>query len=134
MLTSSDITTNSSKQIKCGKVKTFGNNHNKSNCINDKTKSRLNSGNAYYRCVWDHLFFHQLSKNVKTKIHKTILSSVSYGCEIRSLTQSEHRFSGSDIHNGCSGECLDPRGRKRRKDGENCAMWSFITVRSTKYY
>jgi hypothetical protein len=48
------------------------------NCIHEEIKSRLNSGNACYRL---------LSRNIKVKIHETIIILVVfYGCETWSLT------------------------------------------------
>jgi hypothetical protein len=59
-----------------------------------KIKSRLNSGNAYYRSVQSLLSSCLLSRNVKVKIYKTtILPVVLYGCETLSLTLGEeHRM------------------------------------------
>jgi hypothetical protein len=46
------------------------------NCINEEIKSRLNSGNAYYHSVQSLLSSHLLSRNIKVKIHKTIILPV----------------------------------------------------------
>jgi hypothetical protein len=64
------------------------------NCIHEKIKSRLISGNACYHSVQSLLSSHLLSRNVKVKIYKTIiLPVVLYGCETRSLTvREEHRL------------------------------------------
>jgi hypothetical protein len=62
-------------------------------CTNEEIKSRLTSGN-----VQNVLTSHLLSKNVKIKMHTTlILSVVLYGCESWSLTLKEdHRFRVSE--------------------------------------
>jgi hypothetical protein len=52
------------------------------NCINEKIKSRLNSGNACYHSIQSLLSSRLLSRNVKVKIYKTIILPVAlYGCE-----------------------------------------------------
>ena len=52
----------------------------------NKLKSRLKSGNAYYRSVQNLLSSSLLSKNVKIKTYRTrILLVVLYGCETWSL-------------------------------------------------
>jgi hypothetical protein len=56
------------------------------NCIHEESRSRLNSGNAFYHAVqnWSSRL---LSRNVKIKIYKTIiLPLVLYECETWSLT------------------------------------------------
>jgi hypothetical protein len=55
---------------------------------------RLNSSNACYHSVLNLLSSSLLSKNLKTRIHKTIiLPVVLYGCETWSLTlREEHRL------------------------------------------
>jgi hypothetical protein len=57
-------------------------------------KRRLNSGHACYHSVQNLLFSRLLSKNLKIRIHKTIiLLVVLYGCETWSLTlREEHRL------------------------------------------
>jgi hypothetical protein len=64
------------------------------NSIHEQVKGRLNSRNAVYHSVQNHLHSLLLSKNVKIKIHKTIiLPVVLYGCETWSLTlREEHRL------------------------------------------
>jgi hypothetical protein len=64
------------------------------NCMREKIKSRLNSGNACYHSVQSFLSSRLLSKNLKVKIYKTIiLPVVLYGCETSSLTlKEEHRL------------------------------------------
>jgi hypothetical protein len=81
------------------------------NLIQEEIKSRLNSGNACYHSVQNLLSSRLLSKNIKTKIYKTIiLPVVLYGCETWSLTlREEHRL------------------RVFEKGCENRLMRSFIT-------
>ena len=53
-------------------------------------KSREKSGNACYHSVQNLLSSILLSKNMKTKIYRTIIfPGVLYGCETRSLTIRE---------------------------------------------
>jgi hypothetical protein len=60
------------------------------NSINEGIKSRLRSGNACCHSVQNLLSSSLLSKNIKTKIHRTkILPVVLYGCETWSLTFRE---------------------------------------------
>jgi len=62
------------------------------NSIQEENKSRLKSGNACYHSVQNLLSSSLLSKNLKNKIHRTIiLSLVLYGCETWSLTLREER-------------------------------------------
>jgi hypothetical protein len=57
------------------------------NCMHEKFKSTLTSGNAWYHSVHSRSSSRLLSKNVKVKIHKTIiLPVILYGCETWSLT------------------------------------------------
>jgi hypothetical protein len=64
------------------------------NLIQEEIKRRLNSGNACCHSVQNLLSPHLLSKNVKIRMHKTIiLPMVLYGCETCSLTlKEEHRM------------------------------------------
>jgi hypothetical protein len=58
--------------------------------IQEEIKRRLNSGNACYHPVQKSLSSHMLSKNMKVRIFKTIISPVVlYGCETWSLTVRE---------------------------------------------
>jgi len=51
------------------------------NCIQEKTKSILKSGNACYNLVQNVLCSSLLHKNLKIKIYRTvILPVVLYGC------------------------------------------------------
>jgi len=62
------------------------------NSIAEEIKSRLRSGNAYYRSVQNLLSSRLLSKNLKIKVYRTIiLPVVLYGCETWSLTLREER-------------------------------------------
>ena len=63
------------------------------NSIQGKIKRRMNSGNACYHSAQDLLSSNFLSKNLKIKIHRTIiLPVVLYGCGIWSLTLREERW------------------------------------------
>jgi hypothetical protein len=64
------------------------------NDIHDEIKSRLNSGNACYYSAQNLLSSRLMSKNLKIKIYKTVISPVVlYGCETWSLTlREEHRL------------------------------------------
>jgi hypothetical protein len=64
------------------------------NDIHDEIKKRLHLGNACYYSVQNLLSSHLTSKNLKTKIYKTvILLTVLYGCKNWSLTLGEeHRL------------------------------------------
>ena len=60
--------------------------------IAEEIKSRLSSENVCYHSVQNLLSSRLLSKNLKSKIYRTIiLPIVSYGCEIWSLTSREER-------------------------------------------
>ena len=62
------------------------------NSIQEEIKSRLKSGNARCHSVQYLLSSSLLSKNLKIRIHKTlILPVVLYGCETWSLTLREER-------------------------------------------
>jgi len=55
-------------------------------------KSRFKSGNACDHSVQNLLSYNLLSKNVKIKIHRTVIVRfVLYGCETWSLTLREER-------------------------------------------
>jgi hypothetical protein len=64
------------------------------NLIQEEIKRSLNSGKACYHSVQNLLFSRLLSKNLKIRIHMTvILPMVLYGCETWSLTlREEHRL------------------------------------------
>jgi hypothetical protein len=64
------------------------------NLIQEEIKRRLNSGNVCYHSVQNLLSSLLLSKNLKTRLYKTvILPVVLYGCETWSLTlREEHKL------------------------------------------
>ena len=67
--------------------KYLGTNLTNQNSIAEEIKSRLRSGNACYHSVQKLSSSRLLSKNLKIKIHRTIiLPIVLYGCETWSLT------------------------------------------------
>jgi len=72
--------------------KYFGTTLTNQNSIAEEIKSRLRSRNACYHSVQNLLSSTLLSKNLKIKIHRTImLPVVLYGCEAWSLTLREER-------------------------------------------
>jgi hypothetical protein len=84
-----------------GKVATFkylGTTLTNKNDIHNEIKSRLNSGNACYYSVKNLFSSRLISKNLKTKIYKTvILPVVLYGCKTWPLTLGvEHRLRVSE--------------------------------------
>jgi hypothetical protein len=66
--------------------------------IQEESKRRLNSGNAYYHSVQKLLSSRLLSKNIKIRLYKTIiLPVILYGCETWPLILLEkHRLRVSD--------------------------------------
>jgi hypothetical protein len=76
------------------KFKCLGTTLTDQNCMHEGINSRLNSGNACYHSVEILLSSCLLSRNLKVKIHKTImLPVVLYGCETWSLTlREEHKL------------------------------------------
>jgi hypothetical protein len=68
------------------------------NLIQEEIKMRLSSGKACYHSVQSPLSFRLLPKNLKMRIHKTIiLPVVLYGCKTWSLTlREEHRLRVSE--------------------------------------
>jgi hypothetical protein len=76
------------------KFKYLGRTLTNKNDIHDEIKSRLNSGNACYYSVQNLLSSRIISKNLKIKIYKTVISLLLlYGCETWSLTlKEEHRL------------------------------------------
>jgi hypothetical protein len=76
------------------KFKYLGTTLTDQNHMHEEIKSRLNSGNACYHSVQSLLSSRLLSRNLKVKIHKTIiLPVVLYGCGTWSLPlREEHRL------------------------------------------
>ena len=62
------------------------------NSVQEELKSRLKVGNACYHSVQNLLSSSLLSKNLKIKVHRTIILPVLlYGCETWSRTLREER-------------------------------------------
>jgi hypothetical protein len=62
------------------------------NFVQEEIKSSLKSGNACFNSVQNLFFSSLLSKNLKIKIHTTVIFPVVlYGCETWSLTLREER-------------------------------------------
>jgi hypothetical protein len=58
--------------------------------IHDEIKTVLNSGSYFYHSVQNRLSYPRISKNLKIKIHRTLIFPVLlFGCEIWSLTLRE---------------------------------------------
>jgi hypothetical protein len=96
------------------KLKYLGMTLTNQNDIHDKTKSKLNSGNAYYYSVQNLLSSCLISKNLKIKIYKTVIFLVVlYGCKAWSLTlKEEHQL--MIFENRVLRRIVGP---KREKDG-----------------
>jgi hypothetical protein len=77
-----------------GKLKYLEKMATKQTCIHEEIKSRLHLGNACCHAVQNLLSFRQLSKNVKIKLHKTIiLFAVLYWPNTLSVTiHEQHRL------------------------------------------
>jgi hypothetical protein len=82
------------------------------NLIYEEITSRLNFCNAYCHSVHNLLVSYLLFKNIKIKIHKTvILPVVLYVCETLSFTlRDKHRLGVKNRM--LKGECLALRGMK----------------------
>jgi hypothetical protein len=75
-----DIKTGNRSFENMSRFKYLGTTVTHQNLIQEEIKRRLNSGNACYLSVQNHLSFHLLSKSLKMRIHKTIiLPLVLYG-------------------------------------------------------
>ena len=78
--------------LKCGRFQIFGKALRNQNSIQEETKSRWKSGNAYHHSVQNLLSSMLLSKNLKIRMYRIIiLPVVLYGCETCSLTTREER-------------------------------------------
>jgi len=61
--------------------------------IMKKIKSRLQSGNACYHSVQNHMYSSLLSKNIKIEIYRTTVWCFLCGCETWAFTlREEHRL------------------------------------------
>jgi hypothetical protein len=96
--------------------------------IQEEIKRKLNSGDAWYRSVQNHLSSRLLSKNIKIRIYKPVnWPVVLCGCETWSLTIREAnrlRVLENSVLRSISGA----KGEmKWREVGENYIMRSLIT-------
>jgi len=92
------------------------------NPIQKEIKSILKSGNACYHSVQNLLFSRLLSKNLKIKIHRTIiLPVVLHGCETWSLTLREERRLRV-CENRALGRILGPKRDEVTGSGGNYIM------------
>jgi hypothetical protein len=94
------------------------------NFIQEEIKRRLNFGNACYHSIENLLSSRLLSKNLKIRIHKTIILPVAlYGCETWSLTlRKEHRL--RVFENRVLRRIFGPKTNE--VTGENCITKSFL--------
>jgi hypothetical protein len=75
------------------KFRYLGTTRTDQNLIHEEVKNRLNSSNAYYHSVHNHLSSRLLSKDVKIKMYENIiLSAVFYGCQTWSLTLKKEQI------------------------------------------
>jgi len=109
------------------------------NFIQEDIKSRLNSGNACYHSVQNHLSSSFLCKNLKNKVYKNIiLPVVLYECKTWSLTLRDERrlrVLGNRVLRRIFGHKRDVVAGEWRKVcvGElNCLYSSSIIVRTIK--
>jgi hypothetical protein len=89
------------------------------NSIQEEIKRGLNSGNACYHSVQNLLSSRLLSKNLKIRIHKTvILPVVLCGCQTLSLTlREEHRQEQTKTKERASRQA-HPQGNNKNKEGK----------------
>ena len=118
------------------------------NCIHDKIKVKLNSGNAWYHLV-QNLLSCLLYKNIKIEIQGTLMWHSFYQTNITWNIINTHSYFACCIWGkvlyllhwgkntgwgcvqiGCCGRYLDVRGRKCKESGENCIVNSFMTCTS----
>jgi len=113
----------------CGRVEEFQylrTNLTNQNSILEKIKRRLKSRNACYHSVQNLLSSSLLSKNLKIKIHITIiLSVVLYGCETWSLTLREERRLRV-LENRAMRRIFGPKRDEVTWERENCIASSFL--------
>jgi hypothetical protein len=106
------------------------------NSIQEEIERKLNSGKACYHSVQNILSSSLLSKNVKSGIHKTVISpAVLYGCDIWSLTlRDEHRL--RVLENRVLRRIFEQKGtggwRKLHNEELNCLYSSPDIIRSIK--
>jgi hypothetical protein len=97
----------------------------------DEIKSRLNSGSVCYYSVQNLLSSHLISKNLKIKIHKTvILPVVLYGCETWSVTLGNTDW--GFLRTVCWGRNEDGSWRKLHNDELHNLYFSPNIVRVIK--
>jgi hypothetical protein len=92
--------------------------------IHEEMKSTLNSWNACYHSIQRFFSSCVFSKNMKIKLHKTIILPVSYGCGTWSLTLTEEHGL-SVLGNRVPRRIFGPK--KEELAGEDGIMRSFIT-------
>jgi len=96
------------------------------NCIQEEIKSRIKSGNVCYNSVQNLLSSSLLSKNLKIKIHRTIILSLFVGCETWSLTlRKEHKLKEFNRRVPMK-KCGSGEEEEVTRHGENCMMRSFM--------
>jgi hypothetical protein len=108
------------------KFKYMGTTLTNQNDIHDEIKNMLNSGNACYYSVQNLLSSRLISKNLKTKIYKTvILPAVLYGCGTWSLIlREEHRL--RVFENRVLRRIFGPK-REEDESCRNCILLNVIT-------
>jgi len=100
--------------------KYLGPNLKNQNSIQEEIKNRFKSWNACYNSVQNLLSTTLLSKNLKTKIYRTvILPFVLYGCKTWSLTLREVRrlrvFENMVLRRICGSKRDEVRGEWKKK-------------------
>jgi len=106
--------------------KYFGTTLTNQNSIQEEIKSRLKPGNACYHSVQNPLSSSLLSKNLKSKIYRTIiLPFVVYGCETWSLTLREERRLRV-FENRVLRRVFGPKRDEATGNGENYIMRNLI--------